>query len=161
MNIADKIWQNSKAYPNKEALIIDNQIVSYQRVYELSSMAVNKFLSFGIKKGDVVALGIEHPVGLISSIVALCKIGAIGMPFKNGWDEEKKIDLLKRHKASYLLNAPKTEAFKNKAVSKLLNLHAEEIFTNLKNNTFNLIDYDILYINSYLKSVYPKAVDSD
>ncbi|MBU1217573.1 acyl--CoA ligase [bacterium] len=130
MNITEAIWQNCKANPVKEAIVSDGRIVTYKNLYELSLAVTNKLLVFGVKKGDVVANRLENPIAFIASVLAIARIGAIGMPFNNKWSDEETVELLQKNSAKFLINPLNIQAYENKKLLSLKNIHAEELFLN-------------------------------
>ena len=64
-----------KRNPQGIALLFEDQSYSYRALNEWANQIAHYYLSLGAKKGDVIAVMVENRPELITTIVALAKIG--------------------------------------------------------------------------------------
>ncbi len=61
--------------PHGDALLFEEQRLSYQALNEWANQIAHYYLSLGARKGDVIAIMVENRPELIASVIALAKIG--------------------------------------------------------------------------------------
>lgn len=84
----DVIDKYAELEPDRRALVWtnvngDEKIFTYGQLSEMSNKAANMFISMGIKKGDKVMIILKRHYQFWYTIMALHKIGAIGIPGTN------------------------------------------------------------------------------
>lgn len=77
ISLYDNFKRNMKKYANKNAFDYFGAKTTYKELLEKVDLCANSFLSYGIRKNDVVTICMPNtPEGIIS-FLALNKIGAI------------------------------------------------------------------------------------
>jgi len=119
MNVRDLLEQQTKANPEKSAVIFRGQGISFAQVKDSSYRLANSLINLGIKKGDKVAIYLPSWPEYIYSYLAAWSIGATCVPldFMLTEDElcsclnhsEAKVIILK-HKANISLDNLKKSA---------------------------------------------------
>lgn len=106
MNITESIWRNCRAYPDRVALIVEGQEISYRELLQLVLIASGHLAAAGVGKGDRLAVGVSSPLGRLVIALALARMGAIGSPYRSDWLPAQKRAVLRRHQISCLLLEP-------------------------------------------------------
>jgi len=80
MLLTDILIRNAEECPEKTAIIYEDQLISYQTVYEHSVFLANFLSGAGIEKGDTVCLLLRKTPELIISFLGVAAIGGIVVP---------------------------------------------------------------------------------
>src|SRR5579883_7417 len=95
MNIAHHLERGHLLYPDKIALIFEEQRFTYKQLDQLANRVANGLRGLGIKKGDRVALFLPNIPEFIISYLGILKIGAVTVSVNV---------MLKSAEVSYILN---------------------------------------------------------
>ncbi|MEC4813184.1 MAG: long-chain fatty acid--CoA ligase [Scytonema sp. PMC 1069.18] len=95
MNIAHHIERGQLLFPEKTALIFENQFFTYTHLNQLVNRVANGLRGLGIRKGDRVALFLPNIPEFIISYLGILKIGAVAVSINV---------MLKSAEVSYILN---------------------------------------------------------
>ncbi|MDK2798485.1 MAG: long-chain acyl-CoA synthetase [Clostridiales bacterium] len=80
-NLYMSLVNTVKLFPDKQALVEDNQIITYKEFKELVDVfASNLFTMYSVKKGDRVALLLVNSIDFCVAFYAIAKLGAISVP---------------------------------------------------------------------------------
>ncbi len=82
MTIGNIVARNAIQYPDREALIFEEERYTYRRLNERVNRLANALLSLGLKKGDKVAMLAENIPAMVEANYALAKIGVVYFPVK-------------------------------------------------------------------------------
>ena len=85
MVMGDALRRNAYKYPLKIALRDSQRQITYGELNQRVNRLANGLLSKGIRKGDPVALLVGNRVEHIEILIALAKIGALGIPLDIKW----------------------------------------------------------------------------
>ncbi|WP_293131610.1 class I adenylate-forming enzyme family protein [Okeania sp. SIO3I5] len=77
MNITQHIERGAKFFPEKTALIFEDQTYSYLELNQLANRAANSLVKLGVKSGDRVALFLPNIPEFIIAYLGILKIGAV------------------------------------------------------------------------------------
>ncbi|MBN9226996.1 MULTISPECIES: class I adenylate-forming enzyme family protein [Legionella] len=80
--------QSAKQFPDKIALIIEQQSYSYKKLYELTQHLATSFLEKGISQGDRVAFLLPNSIEIVLCYYACFMIGAIAVPVNIQFNNE-------------------------------------------------------------------------
>jgi acyl-CoA synthetase (AMP-forming)/AMP-acid ligase II len=80
MTIGNILSRNAVQYPDREALVFEEQRFTWQKLNERVNRLADSFLSIGLKKGDKVALLSENAPACVEANYALAKIGVVYFP---------------------------------------------------------------------------------
>ena len=75
--VSDLFMETASRYPDKTAIIFEEQKWTFRELDEFANRVANHFRSLGLKKGDCVALFAENCPEFIGVWVGLGKIGAV------------------------------------------------------------------------------------
>ncbi len=79
-NISEFINHNVKLFPEKEALVCNNTMLTYKEFQEkVNILSYQLSSSWGVKKGDRVAVLFDNSIEFCVSIFAICQLGAIAV----------------------------------------------------------------------------------
>lgn len=101
MPITDKrtvgqiIFDQAKKYQNKPFLIFEDEVITYNNIYERSKCVAGNLWDAGIRKGDKIGVICTNRPEFLDAIYGILTIGAIEVPINTG----SKGDLL-----SYVIN---------------------------------------------------------
>lgn len=79
-SLADLFRHTAKQYPNKAALIFNEQKISYQELDAWSDAFANKLMQEGVKLGDKVGVWFPRSLELHVAILGITKAGATYVP---------------------------------------------------------------------------------
>ena len=100
MNIGDSLLINAEKFPNKVALIVDEESRTYEGLNSRVNQLANRLLEIGLQKGDLIAILSENSVPWVEALYATFKIGAVAVPINyrllhsNIINELKRIDVV-------------------------------------------------------------------
>lgn len=80
MTIGNIVSRNAVLYPDKEALVFEDQRFTWRRLNDRINRLADSFLSLGLKKGDKAALLSENTLACVEANYALAKIGVVYFP---------------------------------------------------------------------------------
>ena len=95
MNITHHLERAARLFPNKTALIFEEQSYTYQQLEKLVNRAANSLQQLGINKGDRVCLFLPNIPEFIISYLGILKLGAIAVSINV---------MLKSAEVGYILN---------------------------------------------------------
>jgi long-chain acyl-CoA synthetase len=95
MNIAHHVERGHQLFPDKIALIFEEQSFTYKQLDQLASRVANGLQNFGIQKGDHIALFLPNIPEFVISYLGILKIGAVAISVNI---------MLKNAEVSYILN---------------------------------------------------------
>ena len=81
MNIKEMLERAAGEVPQKTAIVLGSQRVSYQELDEISNRVANALIGLGIKKGDHVAMLMSCTPEWVINYFGVVKAGAIAVPF--------------------------------------------------------------------------------
>lgn len=80
-NITEMFWKTVNRFPDRLALVYENQQLTYAQVEErVNCVAYNLTNHYGVKPGDRVALLLGNGFNFPISFFAIAQIGAISVP---------------------------------------------------------------------------------
>jgi long-chain acyl-CoA synthetase len=95
MNITHHIERGRRFFPNKTALVFEDQSFTYEELDRLANCVANGLRSLGIDRGDRVGLFLPNIPGFVISYLGALKIGAIAVSINA---------MLKCNEVEYILN---------------------------------------------------------
>lgn len=95
--------ESAAAFPNKDALIINQQRVTYVQLHELANSLAASFLAANIKKGHRIAFLLPNSLELILCYYACFTMGAIAVPININFDNTMVNSVLKYCKPRVLI----------------------------------------------------------
>lgn len=75
-----KFYENALKYPERVALILGNERVSYKTLSTYALSAANYMLQRGVKKGDKVVVILSRGIGQVAALLGILAIGATYVP---------------------------------------------------------------------------------
>jgi amino acid adenylation domain-containing protein len=77
----EMILESAQRYPNKEAVVLDNQSLTYSRLIERAlQVAKVMYVRAGVRQGDVVVQCVERSLEMVVGMVAIQLLGAVYCP---------------------------------------------------------------------------------
>lgn len=77
LSLGWKLEENARLYPDKTAVLCEDQCLTHKELNEAINRYCHYFLSAGVKKGDLVTVMLENRPEFLMVAGALAKIGAI------------------------------------------------------------------------------------
>ena len=71
------LQQSAEQFPDKVALVCDDQRLTYAEVEEQANRLANGLLALGVQRGDRVALWLPNSIEAVVAIFAILKAGAV------------------------------------------------------------------------------------
>ena len=119
MVFGDIVKGNARRYPNKLALVFENNRYTFKEFNERTNRLANALLDMGVKKGDRVAILLDNCHQYVEILSAGAKIGAVTVPLNCG---------LSRRELSYIINdAEANTLFLGENYTSLVNSIREEL----------------------------------
>lgn len=87
--ITDVIEFNSKIYPNKKAVVYENDFITYKELNKKANFLANILLKAGIRNNDFVAIIPERSIEMIVGILAILKSGAAYVPIDPKYPDDR------------------------------------------------------------------------
>jgi fatty-acyl-CoA synthase len=97
---------NAKRYPDRKALIMDNDSLTFKQLNELTNRLAHGLLSLGIERGDRVALLAHNCIECVVIQYAVAKCGGIVVPANFRYKRDELIHLVNNSEASVLFFEP-------------------------------------------------------
>src|SRR5688500_10751638 len=91
LNIAQLFDDASAKFPEKTAIIYNDQKISFNELHVACNDTAAYFISKGISKGDRVLIFVPMSIDLYRIILALFKIGATAV-FLDEWVNKKRME---------------------------------------------------------------------
>ncbi|OEH48269.1 Long-chain-fatty-acid--CoA ligase [Legionella parisiensis] len=95
--------KSAEKFPDKIALVINQQGYTYQELYELTHCLAASFIEKGISKGDCVAFLLPNSIEIILCYYACFMIGAIAVPVNIQFNNELIYYVLKHSAAGIFI----------------------------------------------------------
>jgi amino acid adenylation domain-containing protein len=95
MLLHEWLEQNANRYPDKAAIVCDQERVTYSELNSQADRLAAEMQTHGVRRGDRVAIFFENSIEPVIAIFATLKIGAVFMPI----NPQTKLD-----KLTYMLN---------------------------------------------------------
>lgn len=104
--IGDIARLNAKRYPNKKALIKDDEYISFAQLNKQANQLAHGLLSLGIKPGDRVAILAFNCIECVVVQYAVVKCGGIVVPVNFRYKREELIYVINNSEPSVLFFGP-------------------------------------------------------
>ena len=92
--LGDQLDRTAARYPDHEAIIYNEQRISYKELQQRVNKLAKGLLALGVQKGDKIALWLSNRPEFIYAKFAIAKIGAVMVPLNTRY---------KRHEIEYIL----------------------------------------------------------
>jgi long-chain acyl-CoA synthetase len=102
MNIARNVEQACHYFPDKPALIFEEQITTFEQLNEQINSLANGFKALGLEKGDRIALFLPNIPAFVISYYAAQKLGAIAVSI-NSMSKQREVKYIVNDSACKLL----------------------------------------------------------
>lgn len=79
MNVAQHVERGARLFPERSALLFENETFSYARLNAESNRAANGFGGLGIGRGDRVAIWLPNTAAFVIAYLGVHKLGAIAV----------------------------------------------------------------------------------
>lgn len=80
INLPLRLKEVSELYPNHEAIIYNDQRISYKEFNELVNRLANSLMSIGVKEGDAVLISLTNCTEFVISYYAILRMKAVVVP---------------------------------------------------------------------------------
>ena len=97
------ISAQAAATPNAEAILFEDQVISYAELEIRSNRLANYLAGRGVGKGDIVALSIDRSPEVVTGILGIMKTGAAYVPLDPTYPEERLAYMLQDSGASMVV----------------------------------------------------------
>jgi amino acid adenylation domain-containing protein len=96
-----------KKYPEKIALMFNEQNLSYTDLWEKSNKLAGVLISKDVKTGDIIALALDRSPEMVISLLAILKTGAAYVPLDPEYPKDRIDFMLEDSSAKILLTSKK------------------------------------------------------
>jgi tyrocidine synthetase-3 len=135
--------------PLKEALVLNDNIISYRLLDERSNSLARTLRNKGVKANDIVGLMVERSFEMIIGILGILKSGAACLPIDLSYPEKRKTYMLKDCDVKFFLINKKQDQEKIETLNfvKVIGLNNESNFDE-DNSALSLINTnkDLIYV---------------
>lgn len=100
--LGNQLDKTASTYPDNEAIIFEDQRISYRELQKRVDQLAKGLLALGIQKGDKVALWISNRPEFIFAKFAIAKIGAVMVPLNTRY-KSHEIEYILKHSDSTTL----------------------------------------------------------
>ena len=119
MNIYNILKKNALKFPGKNALIIDEEIYSYDKFYKLVVQTIQNLKKNNFKQNSVVIIVEDNTLPHILSLFALSYLNATIVPTSTYYSNDHLLDIIKISKADSIIGSYKyCNFFKKKSLIK-------------------------------------------
>ena len=119
MNIFNILKKNALKFPGKNALIIDEEIYSYDKFYKLVVQTIQNLKKNNFKQNSVVIIVEDNTLPHILSLFALSYLNATIVPTSTYYSNDHLLDIIKISKADSIIGGYKhCNFFKKKSLIK-------------------------------------------
>ena len=106
VTVADLFTKTAARYPNKIAVIFEDQRWTFKELDEYANKVGNHFRAVGLQKGDTVALFMENCPEYLGIILGLCKIGVVSALINFNLRQEALAHCIRISKCSAIIFSP-------------------------------------------------------
>lgn len=147
MVIAKLIKEAAEKYPERTAVIYEDQYLTFKETYKNSKKLANALLDLGLKKGDKIAFLLSNSLQSVEIDFALLMTGLVRVPLNTRLSEEEHLHMMNETEARALLF---TEEFKERVIVLKENVQNTEFFCQMngENNATDLIHIPDRLINA-------------
>jgi len=145
-NIIELFIENCNSFPHKNAIIFEEEILSYVMLAERVKVASEQFCSIGIKKDSKILLLLPNSIEFVVSMLAAADIGAVIVPLSLTLSENAISTACKSSDAEFLI--ADTSVIKKLPLDDILKKH---IIIYTKNSQESYDEY-VLWNNSKLSN---------
>lgn len=103
MLVQEFLKNSAIRFPKKEALICGNERLTYAEVEARANRLANAMTSYGVRKGDRVAIYLPNSVPAVIGIFAALKAGGVFVVINRTTKEDKLLQILNNCRATALL----------------------------------------------------------
>lgn len=119
--VIDMFENVAEMNPSKLAVVLGDERISYKKLKESSDLLVERMISMGIKKHDIVAVMFGDNLHMITAILAVIKLGATYMPIDKSYPTDRIEFMLEDSNSKLLITDTKSKKYLNCEVN-ILNL---------------------------------------
>jgi len=106
VTVADLFTKIAARYPNKIAMIFEDQRWTFKELDEYANKVGNHFRAVGLQKGDAVALFMENCPEYLGITLGLCKIGVVSALINFNLRQEALAHCIRISKCSAVIFSP-------------------------------------------------------
>jgi acyl-coenzyme A synthetase/AMP-(fatty) acid ligase len=97
MNLFDQLHLEVHT-PNRPAIVLDGKAVSRQALHNRVEDLSDRLAAAGVVAGDCIGIAIRNPLGYLSVVLALVRLGAVSALFNPAWPEAERQDVRRRYR---------------------------------------------------------------
>lgn len=101
--VRDFLEQSAERYPNKVALLCDQQWFTYAEIDRMANHLANSMITDGFQRGERVAIYMNNSIEYVTAIFATVKAGGVFVPINPTTKRDKLIYILNNCRATGLL----------------------------------------------------------
>jgi acyl-CoA synthetase (AMP-forming)/AMP-acid ligase II len=106
MNVGYILTRTAKNFPEREALVVDGQRLTYRELNERVNQLANSLLAHGLNKGDRVGLLFYNSLAYFESYLALYKAGLVWVRLNYRLSVAEMANMMQDSQASALIHGP-------------------------------------------------------
>lgn len=109
MNFCALFEKRAKQNPDGIAAIYENNFLTYRELDNLSSKLANRLILRGVRKGDVIGLGLYNSLDIVIGLLGILKSGGVYLPLDPNYPTKRIIQMIFDSQAKFLILEEKTK----------------------------------------------------
>lgn len=144
MNIFNLLEQSSVKWGQRDAIVVDDQKISYSDLFTNASLIKSQLINLGVEKGRAISIISPNGIEFVTLLMAAAGTGALVMPIFHKEKPNEIDEALKKGKIHYFISQNKSyDSFGELAST--INLHDQEFFLyrtsrDLNNQTASFVE---------------------
>ncbi|MCP4622730.1 MAG: long-chain fatty acid--CoA ligase [bacterium] len=110
---------NAKRFPDKKALIMDDDSITFSRLNDAANRLANGLLALGIKPGDKVALMAQNCLEFPIIVYAVAKCAAVLVPVNFRYEKTELVYVIDDSEPKALFYGPEFSVLVNEAITEI------------------------------------------
>lgn len=102
-SLAERLYAAANAYPDREALWVKGETISYDVLYAEASRIADSLLQSGVKKGDRVAILSSRSFVMYEAVFACVLVGAVYTPLNSNFPYDRNSSMLNAAEARAMI----------------------------------------------------------
>ena len=126
-NFIERFLQTSALYPEKTALVCNEEKMTYAQLEQLSAKIASRLLRSGARKEKIYPIVLERSMEYIASIIGILRAGAAYSPLSTEYPKDRVAFIIKDSGADFAIDDSFLENIEDeKILSEFPEIHMED-----------------------------------